>query len=117
MLLTRCSLKDTCTAVFELHAADTMQNIAFALFTLHVTHNLSSFLYYFQIICGLTFAFFKLHVAHTLQNPVFAVLFIACGLHMTESFFADFPLHVARILQNQHSIISHCFWSDILKTL
>ena len=60
-------------------------------------------------MCGLTFDFFKLHVAHTLQNPVLAVLFIACGLHMAEFFFADFPLHVARILQNQYSIIFTLF--------
>ena len=36
---TTCS----CTAVFKLHAAETMQNIAFAFFTLHVAYNLSSF--------------------------------------------------------------------------
>ena len=47
MLLTRRSLKDSCTAVFKLQAADTMQNIAFALFTLQVAYNLSTFLYYF----------------------------------------------------------------------
>ena len=45
-MLLRCrSLKDSYTAVFKLHAADTKQNIAFALFTLHVAHNLSSFFY------------------------------------------------------------------------
>ena len=49
MLLTRRSLKDSCTAVFKLHAADTMQNIAFALFTLHVAHNLSSFYTIFRL--------------------------------------------------------------------
>ena len=87
MLLTRRSLKDSCTAVFKLHVADTMQNIAFALFTMHVAHNLSSCSYYFQITCAFTFAFFKLHVAHTLQNPVFAILFITCGLYMIESCF------------------------------
>ena len=48
MLLTRHSLKDSCTAVFKLHAAYTMQNIAFALFTLHVAHNLSSFFILFS---------------------------------------------------------------------
>ena len=48
------------------------------------------FSYYFQIICGLTFVFFKLHVAHTLQNPVFAVLFIACGWHIAESGILSF---------------------------
>ena len=47
MLLTRRSLKDSCTAVYKLHVANTMQNIAFALSTLHVAYNLSSFWYYF----------------------------------------------------------------------
>ena len=116
MLLTRRSLKDSCTAVFKLHKADTMQNIAFSLFTFYVAHNLS-FLYYFQITCGLTFSFFKLNVAHTLQNPMFAVLCIECGLHMAEYFFADFPLYVAGILQNRYSIILYCLWSYIDKTL
>ena len=45
MLLKRRSLKDSCTAVFKLHAADTMQNIAFALFTSHVTYNMRSSFY------------------------------------------------------------------------
>ena len=116
MLLIRRSLKDSCTAVYKLHVANTMQNIAFALSTLHVAYNLSSFFYCFQIICALTFTFFKLHVAHTMHNPVCAVLFIACGLHMTQSFFADFPLHAACILQNPYSIILHCVWSYIVKT-
>ena len=35
MLLTRRSLKDSCTAIFKLHAADTVQSITFAIFTLH----------------------------------------------------------------------------------
>ena len=109
MLLTRHSLKDSCTAVYKLHASDRMQNISFSLFTLHVAHNLSSFLYYFQIICFVIVAFFKLHVAHTLQNTVFAIVFSACGLHITESSFADFPLHVAHILQNPYSIIFTLF--------
>jgi len=96
MLLTRRSLKDSCTAVLQLHADDTMQNIAFALFRLHVAHNLSNFfLYYFLIICTLAFAFFELHLAHTLQNLVFAVLFTECGLHVTESFSL---------------LIFHCMW-------
>ena len=37
MLLTRHSLKDSCSSVFKLHVASIMQNMAFALFTLHVT--------------------------------------------------------------------------------
>ena len=90
MLLTRCSLKDSYSAVFKLHMAGTMQNIRLAPFTLHVAHNLDSFIYYFQIICGFTFAFSKLHVAHILQNFVFVVLFIECGLHMKESCFCWF---------------------------
>ena len=88
MLLTLCSLKNTCSAVSKLHVADTLQDIASALFIMHVAHNLSRSVYaIFQIICVFMFAFFKLHVAHTFQNPVFAVLFIECGLHMTESSF------------------------------
>ena len=63
----------------------------------------------FSDYMGLSFAFFKLHVAHTLQNSIFALLFIACGLHITESFFADFPLLVARILHNRYSIIFTLF--------
>ena len=77
MLLTRRSLKDSCSAVLKLHVAGTMQNIAFAFFTLHLAHNLSSSVY----------TIFRLYVAHTLQNPVFAVLFIARSLHVTESCF------------------------------
>ena len=117
MLLTRRSLKDSCTAVFKLHVSDTMQNIAFALFTLHAAHNLSSFFIYFQIICNLIFAFFKLHVVHTMQNFVFVVLFIACGLHMTESFFLIF--HCMWLAYCRISILSflYCLWSYIVKTL
>ena len=93
MLLTLCSLKNTCSAVSKLHVADTLQDIASALFIMHVAHNLSRSVYaIFQIICVFRFAFFKLHVAHTLQNPEFAVLFIACGLHMTESAFCWFSI-------------------------
>ena len=72
MLLTRRSLKDSCSAVFKWHVAGTMQNFPLSLFTWHVTRNLSSFSYYFKIICRFTLAFFELYVARTFQNPAFA---------------------------------------------
>ena len=89
MLLTRHSVTDSCTAVFKLHAADTMQNIAFALFTLHVAHNLSSF---FILLSDYMWLW---------QNL----------------FFADLPLHVDAYCRIGILLSLHCLWPYIVKTL
>ena len=123
MLLTHRSWKDSCTAASKLHVTDTMQNIAFALFTLHVAHNLSSFLYYFQIICDLTFAFSKncmwltpckvfslsfcsLHVACIWTN-LLLWFSIACGSHITESVFYYFYIVYGLILLKPYNGINY----------
>ena len=99
MLLTRHSLKDSCSAVFELLKADTMQNIAFALFYIACSFLIvKSCFYWFYIACrahpkvSLFFVFTlnvdsvedrnlrntdstisTLHVAPAMQNPFLAV--------------------------------------------
>ena len=117
MLLTRRSLKDSCTAVFKLHAADTMQNIAFALFIFNVAHNLSRFYTIFRVYAGLPFL--SLNCMWLTPCKILSLLF--CSLHVAcilqNLVFADFPLHVARILQNGSSIIFTLYMVLIVKTL
>ena len=78
ILLTRRSLMDSWSTVFKLHVAGTMQNITFALFTLHVAHNLSSFYTILRLYAALPLL--SLNCMWLKPCKILSLLF--CSLHV-----------------------------------